>query len=147
MFAVVTCNSSMASCTLCQYPLVYDVINNTNPHKFVKKVTYSRSAQYFNFLKSTKFYIYIKKKESNHFLKKSKSKSICISLCKNLCLFQNKNLFFLFYILTFQNTIHQIIYFILYSLKYQFFFCFFNCFSFVTHNNHRLFSFFILVNN
>ena len=69
-------------------PLVYDAITNTNPQKFVKKVTYSRSAQYFNFLKSTKFYIYIKKKkESNHFLKKSKRKSICISLCKNLCLF------------------------------------------------------------
>ena len=72
MFAVVTCNSSMASCTLCQYPLVYDAITNTNPHKFVKKVTYSRSAQYFNVLISTKFYL---KKESNHhFLKKSKCK-------------------------------------------------------------------------
>ena len=57
-----------------------------------------------------------------------------------ICLFQHKNLFFLFYILSFQNTSYWIIYFILHFIKMSIFFNFLNCFSFFTHNNHHLLS-------
>ena len=56
--------------------------------------------------------------------------SICINLSKKFCIFYHKNLLFLFYILTFQNTSHQIIYFTLHFIKISNFLDFFNCFSF-----------------
>ena len=141
MFAVVTCNSSMASCTLCQYPLVYDVINNTNPHKFVKKVTYSRSAQYFNFLKSTKFYKIKKKKKNQIISLKNRKVRAFASVCAKVITY------FFYFIIHFSKYYTSNYIFYTTFIKISNFLDFFNCFSFVTHNNLHPLSPFILINN
>ena len=146
MFAVVTCYSSMASCTLCQYPLVYDAITNTNPHKFVKKVTYSRSAQYFNFLKSTKFYIYKKKKNQIISLKNKKVRAFASVCAKIHVYFRIKPIFSILHTHFSKYYASNYIFYTTF-IKISIFLDFFNCFSFVTYNNRHLFSSFILVNN
>ena len=141
MFAVVTCNSSMASCTLCQCPLVYDAITNTNPQKFVKKVTYSRSAQYFNFLKSTKFYKIKKKKKNQIISLKNRKVRAFASVCAKVITY------FFYFIIHFSKYYTSNYIFYTTFIKISNFLDFFNCFSFVTHNNLHPLSPFILINN
>ena len=93
-------------------PLVYDAITNTNPQKFVKKVTYSRSAQYFNFLKSTKFYI--KKKKNQIISLKNRKVRAFASVCAKIYVYFRIRTYFFY----FTYSLFKIQYIKLYILHY-----------------------------